>query len=358
MHILIIRVSAIGDVIHNMPALFLLKHHFPHAHIHWVVQKKAAHLLIGQPFLDHVWVLPDKYLRFAQLPQTIKIIKGLRQYKWDAIIDFQGLLKTALLALPLSGKKYGFSAPHAREKINAWFTHHHDSPTYTNIIQKNLSLASAVAHHLGATTSSQSIDTLKQTFQLTAPSDKQNNVDAWLANNNISNYILLCPNTTWESKHWPNENWVSFIELFSKTNPNITPILVGTTFGPAAVQIEAICQHQKTPIVICPAWDLLTMSYLIKKSSLVIAPDTGLLHIADFLGSPALGIFGPTHKEKHGPFLTTINKELSLQIACPHFYQKTHGPDKTLNCMAALTPQQLLDQVLRYLEKSPKKTLQ
>ncbi len=346
MNILVIRVSAIGDVIHTIPAVILLKQHFPHACIHWVTQKKAAHLLRNQPFIDHLWELPDKFLKPMQWKKTIKVINGLRHQKWDAIIDFQGLLKTAIITLPLSGKKYGFAAGHTRERANAWFTHHHDAPNYTNIVQKNLSLASAVAQHLGGATSSPSIDILKQSLTITVPADNQNQVTAWLAANKTTNYMLLCPNTTWPSKHWPESNWVTLIELLKEKKPDIAPILVGTTFGKAANNISS-----KIQILTCPAWDLLTISHLIKQAQLVIAPDTGLLHLADFLGTSAIGIFGPTHKEKHGPFWTDINKKLTIQIACPHFYQKNHGAHGTPNCMAGLTPQQLIDQVSRYLEK-------
>jgi heptosyltransferase-1 len=351
MNILVIRVSAIGDVIHTIPAIFLFKRHFPHAYIHWVVQQKAAHLLVDQPFLEHTWVLPDKYLQPAQWQQTARTIKELRQHRWDAVIDFQGLLKTAAFTLPLLGKKYGFSSVHARERASAWFTHHHDAPDYVNIVQKNLSLASTVAYHLGATVCSPCIDDLRTTFHLAVPPKKQEQVITWFTDNQIANYLLLCPNTTWPSKHWPEDHWTSFIDLVVKAQLPITPILVGTTFGVAAQAVAAQCQQRNLPVVICPAWDLLTMCHLIKHARLLIAPDTGLLHIADFLGTPAIGIFGPTNKEKHGPFWTKINKALCIQIPCPHVYQKTHGHDGNSTCMAALTPTQLLSQVLRSLEK-------
>ena len=308
MNILIIRVSAIGDVIHTIPAIFLLKHYFPHARIHWIVQKKTAVLLYGQPFLDHVWVLPDKFLSPSQWNKTIEVVKEVRSYRWDAIIDFQGLLKTSILIALLQGVKYGFNHIHVREKISTLFTRYHDAPIYTNIVQKNLSLASTVARRFGDIAKSPSLEELKKTFDLCVSDDKKRCVNEWLTDNKITNYMLLCPNTTWPSKHWPEQHWVSFIELFLKSNMEVTPILVGTIFGPAAQEIATRCHAKNIDIRICPAWDLLTISYLIKHTKLLIAPDTGLLHLADFLGIPAIGIFGPTNKLKHGPFWTTISK--------------------------------------------------
>lgn len=342
MNILIVRVSAIGDVIHTMPAVFLLKHHFPHATIHWVVQKKAAHLLVDQPLIDHVWILPDKYLNPGNVKQTVSTILKLRRITWDMIIDFQGLLKTAALILPLKGKKFGFATPHARESISTWSTHHHDSPTYTNIVQKNLSLASTATYHVGAPTTSPSTDTLYATLTLATPPEKQKLVDTWLAENQVNNALLLCPNTTWPSKHWPDDHWTSFINLVKAAQLPLTPILVGTAFGNAA---KNIASATGTTILQCPPWDLITTAHLIKQARVIIAPDTGLLHLADFFGTPAIGIFGPTNKEKHGPFWSTINKAACLQVACPHVYQKTHGPSNAPDCMATLTPEHLLDQL-------------
>lgn len=80
------------------------------------------------------------------------------------------------------------------------------------------------------------------------------------------------------------------------------------------------------------------MSYLIKKSALVIAPDTGLLHLADFLGTPALGLFGPTDKKRSGPFWSTVNQKLTVQ---------TPTAD-----ISVFTPQQLLAKVLNYFERA------
>ena len=71
MKILIVRVSAIGDVVHTLPTVFLLKHLMPQCQISWIVQEKAAALLQGQPFLDNVWVLPDHYLCFKKSYQNI-----------------------------------------------------------------------------------------------------------------------------------------------------------------------------------------------------------------------------------------------------------------------------------------------
>jgi len=92
MNILIIRVSAIGDVVHTLPSILLLKRIIPHAKIHWLVQKKAASLIKDQPYIDHVWQLPDKFFAPRNVISTVKTVQKLKLIRWDAIIDFQGLI--------------------------------------------------------------------------------------------------------------------------------------------------------------------------------------------------------------------------------------------------------------------------
>ena len=109
MKILILRVSAIGDVIHTLPAIFLIKQVYPHAKISWVVQKKASALLINQPFLENVWILPDNFLYPKKWMSVIKLIKKVKQTKWDAILDFQGIVKTSILLAFLKSPSWLFA---------------------------------------------------------------------------------------------------------------------------------------------------------------------------------------------------------------------------------------------------------
>lgn len=343
MHILIMRVSAIGDVIHTLPALFLLKHYFPNATIHWVVQQKAAPLLEHHPLLKHTWVLPDHYFSPYNLKTTAMTVKKLRTIKWDAIIDFQGLAKTSLLHLFLKGKKFGFSKEHTREKICHWTTHYHDAPTYTNIVQKNLSLASLAAQHLGAITKSPAPENLVSTFLFTPTQDQKDTVDAWLEHHAITKPLLICPNTTWPSKHWPPAHWVECIRLINEQT-DLQPILIGATMGAAAAQVAHECHKNTISATICPPWGLLTLTHLIKQAHLLVCPDSGLLHLADYLGTPVIGIFGPTSKIKHGPFWTKGNNEQSIQVPCPHHYKKHHHPGG-IDCMAALQPQTVIQRI-------------
>jgi len=335
MNILIIRVSAIGDVIHALPSLFFIKRTLPQAKISWVVQEKAASLLKDQPILEKLFILPDNFLKPKNWAQTANIIKQLRQTKWDAIIDFQGLLKTSFLLASLRGEKFGFWKKHTRERLSTWFTHHHTKPTYTNIIQKNLALASDVVSWVTPETKAcPSLQALQKDFCLHVSEEKKRTVDQWLHEQGINSFITnsfvaIAPNTTWPSKHWPLEHWKKLLELLSEQRI----VLLGKNFGQAAQELAHHIKQKNLPVALVPAWDLLTTSYLLQKTNLLIAPDTGLLHLADFLGTKTIGLFGPTLASKHGPFLTTNNITRTIQT----------------NCMTALTPEQLFKTVLHTL---------
>jgi len=358
MKILFVRVSAIGDVIHTLPALFMIKKLYPESSISWLVQKKAAALLVDQPILDKTWVLPDNYLAAKNLPITIHIMKEIRATQWDAIIDFQGILKTSILLYFLHGKKYGFDSAHARDRFTTWFTDVQISPVYTNIIQKNLALASHAIYDLqNSYTTCPSITSMRKDFTLAIPESKQNTVRAWLTEHTLKKYILLAPNTTWESKLWPETYWRQLFELLHErknTSFEYDTILLGKDFGNPAQTLAQYIHDHNLSIKVSPRWDLLTTAHLLTHASLIIGPDTGLIHLADFLGVPSISIFGPTNKDKHGPFLTDQNCSNAIQIKCPHVYEKTHGKNQnaghTTNCMYKLTPTMLYNKIMAILE--------
>jgi heptosyltransferase-1 len=380
MKILIIRVSAIGDVIHTLPAIFFIKQCCFDAQISWVVQKKAASLIATQPFLENVFILDDKFLHLKNIFSTIKTIKELRRTKWDAILDFQGLPKTSILLAFLSGLKFGFASPHARSWVSTLFTSVKAKPDYKNIIQKNLCLASEFVQGSlpklknplkwfdKLTTSGffkprvvkglterayecPTIDTLKKSFALNIPEPNKEAVDKWLLENNIKRFILLCPNTTWETKHWPQENWLEFIKLFTETEKSYDLLLVGQNFGEAAKNIASKIKANNLSVTIVPDINLCEAAHLISKASLVIAPDTGLLHLADFLNIQSIGIFGPTSKDLLGGFLCDENKKNAIQVYWPERWnlKKT---TKSHNQMYKLSSRMMLEKVLAILKRS------
>jgi heptosyltransferase-1 len=341
MNILIIRISAIGDVLHTLPAVKLLRHAFPKATFHWVVQKKAHLLLKDQPFVHHTILLPDKPLHPKNWVATYTVIKKLRTIQWDAIIDFQGILKSFVLYGSLAGNKFGFSFKSARSKLIALSTNYHTTvPENSNVIAKNLALASDVITKLIPTyTTSPTIPELQTLFTFTIPSASKEWVETFFSSHlNGIKPIMISPNTTWDSKHWPLTSWE---ELISKLIAHgYFVVLLGAHMGG---QAKELAQIKNDHFFVAPAFDLLQTAYALSFAHVLLAPDTGILHLADALSVPAIGIFCPTSAKKHGPWLTEENKKLVIQISCPHTYQKYH---ETIDCMEQLTVQAFLQHIL------------
>ncbi|HBS47667.1 TPA: hypothetical protein DEO28_04885 [Candidatus Dependentiae bacterium] len=357
MKILILRVSAIGDVVHTLSSIFLLKRLYPNCEISWVVQEKAAELILDQPFLDEVFVLKDKFLKFENLKHTLGVIKKLRQTKWDVIIDFQGILKTSILSAFLKGPKIGFAVGHARDRFTTFFTKYQVTPNYFNIIQKNLALAdSAVLRYLALLKDelsqefyncSPAFEQLKKDFYLDFSNQTKSKVETWITENNLTKFVIIAPNTTWPSKHWPKENWQELLQRL--VDAKIDTVLFGSFFGQPGINLASFCVEKKLRIFIPPKMDLNDYAYLISKSLLLVAPDTGFLHMADFLQVKTIAIFGPTSAKMHGPFILTENIENAIQVPCCHFRQKTHGKNNEENCMAALKAETVFEKILKLL---------
>lgn len=347
MKILIIRVSAIGDVVHTLPAAYLLKTLIPTCSLHWVVQKKAASLLERHPLFEKVWVLPDHYLAPRNLSSTLRVVRQLRRMPWDAIIDFQGILKTTLVLMLLRGKKFGFDKKFARSSWTTLATHVHHSPDVTHIVQKNLSLASCVSQYLINYQVCPTVEGLKANFSVYCDQRQQDEVNTWFSCAGLlgKNLIFLVPNTTWPEKHWPHERWVNLIKLLyeHKDSRNILPVLVGVHHGKAARSVYETCQTQAIPPIVLPAWDLSTCAYALTKARLVVAPDTGILHLADFLSVQTIALFGPTNAETHGPFWEQTNRESVVQ---KRFYKIESSADKkqkTVSCLQSMYTLQPID---------------
>lgn len=350
MRILIIRVSSIGDVIHTIPAIFLIKYYQPEAQISWVVQRKVASLLDTMPFLENRWILNDSFLAPRNIAHTIKTVKSIKQFEWDAIIDFQGLLKTVPIVAPLTGKKFGFSWACVREGLSTLCTNHRTTPICRNIIQKNLALVDATLEFFNKKVCCPTLETLKSTIQLSFPQSTQTPVNSWLAANNIENFIILCPNTTWQSKEWPTEVWQECINKLKRAIPTYRIVLLGASHGHQAKDIATWAKNNCIALDVAPGWDLVSAAYCVSKAKLIVAPDTSFLHLADLLSVPAIGIFGPTCAKQHGPLLSALNQHNTFQIECPHRYKKLHKNNfwalKQQNCMFTLSPDIVVSRIL------------
>jgi heptosyltransferase-1 len=348
MRILIVRVSALGDTIHTLPALDILKKNLPEAKIDWLVQHKAAEIVSHVPGLNQIYKLSDRYLLPRYWRQTISTMGKLRAARYDLIIDFQGLLKTSILILALDAPSIGLGWHSAREPLSALVhTKNINIPSRTNIIEKNNMLARAAVTML--TDMPVEKNTSGRIFSAPqASTGAQEQIASWVVTNGAKRLILLSPNTTWASKHWPLPRWEELVFKLG-AEQNHTIVLIGQNFGKQGARLASFIQQHSLSIAIAPAWTLDAIFAVMQHTDLIIAPDTGLLHIADCLGVNTIGFYGPTKAMQHGPQISTGNRELCFQINCIHDYQKTHGKitnsSQNQDCMYKLSADDVLKRV-------------
>jgi lipopolysaccharide heptosyltransferase I len=294
--ILIIKPSALGDIVLALPALASLRASFPDARICWFIRPEHAPLLENVDGIDDIILFDRKFLgkwwhnpkAFAAL---IRLVARLRRAKFDLVIDLQGLLRTALFAW-LAGCKKRFGMKASREFAALFYTHKipqdTDSVHVVDYYQKIVSAAGA---------STKSCD-----FNLAPTGQATDSVTSLLASYNIrpDKYAVFVPGSAHVSKCWPVENYAALAEK-TASQFDLSIIAVGTSAEKPLVQ--RLKSRSNVPITDFAALtDIPQLVALLKGAKLVVSNDTGPGHIAGVLGVPVVLIFGVTNPARISPY--------------------------------------------------------
>lgn len=288
--IAIIRLSSLGDIIHTVPAFQLLRRHFPEARITWIAEPAGASLLANFQGIDEIAVFNFKGQR--GLPAKISFLAGfIRRYRrrFDLVIDFQGLIKSALLAFFLGGRRLGFSAQNAREPQAALFYSSRavPFPEQRHVILKNIHLLSGLGVH-------ETIVTYPVTKAI--PSARLHQLFSeldWPA----QSYVILNVGGGWPTKVLSKAQWLEIIDGL-KSERRL--VLLWGDERERALAEELAGQSGIRLAFFMGFSDLICF---ISRARLVISGDTLALHLADMTGTPVVGIFGPSSPQRNGPLL-------------------------------------------------------
>lgn len=345
--ILIVRLSAHGDVIHTLPLVTALKRQDPSVFVGWLVEASAAPLLENHPLIDRLHVSYRKRwlawlkqpARWPSLWQEVRaFVQEIRAESYHLSFDVQGLLKSALwpwlAKIPL---RYGFKA--TRECADLLYNRHLPPmvirDAHTPAVQRYLDFARAIGGEVGPPefvlppASSQAALKI-QNLLAPLPLPRQP-------------LVVLAPFTRWPSKHWPLEHWVELLPLLLALNVSVV-LLGAPTDAPRAAII--LGEHAASPQVLnlVGQTDWPDLYALFQKTDILIGLDSAPLHIADAVGVPKIiGLYGPTAPGRTGP----VGKQhaiLTAKLDCQPCFER-HCPLKTLACMTQLTPRQVLQQV-------------
>lgn len=286
--ILIVRLSAIGDVLHGLPALNALRDARPRAFIAWVVEGAAAQLLRDHKALDELIVVPRKWLKSPRAVMDLR--RRLRPLRFDISIDLQGLTKSAVAAR-LSGARHriGFAGRDGRE-LSRWLNNDRVPATRTHVVDRNLELLAP----LGITSPIARFD-LEDTA-----SDALSAREILAARRLADRFAVINPGAGWPSKLWPAERFAGVARyLGHRHSLRSLVVWAGEAERASAEQIVAGSAGFAT---IAPATSLRELAAIARQAAVFVSSDTGPLHLAAAVGTPCVGLFGPMPAERNGPY--------------------------------------------------------
>lgn len=295
--ILIVRLSALGDIVHALPVLSALRRRFPAASIDWLVEEAYAPILTLATGLDRRVVVRARSgtadaqaVWFGGATGYVRAVRHLRRQHYDVALDLQGLIKSAVWArLSGASRVIGFGREHLREpQAAALYTETASPPSSArHVIQKNLTLAVA----LGAASTPVELPL--------AATESPAVADAIARAGGVGRYIVINPGAAWPNKRWPADRF----GVLAASVAERTGLRTLVTWGPAERDLaEAVCRAAGGHAEPAPPTTIGDLAVLVRDAAVMISGDTGPLHIAAAMGTPLVGLYGPTWPDRNGPW--------------------------------------------------------
>jgi heptosyltransferase I len=338
--ILVVRLTSLGDVLMSIPAVKALKEGLPDARVSWLVEGPVAELLSHQDFVDHVIRFPRdlivRSLKGGSSLQTLShlstFLRALRARKYDALIDFHGILKSALLGYAARAeKRIGFGRMFAKE--GSWLAYHervNGTDRGLHKVERNMLLA----RHLG-------VNGAVPRVELVAPPYAETYVNDMLAEHEIRPPIIaLFPFCSKGSrfKRWELANYAELVRRMK----NSIPATVLIVWGPDEEEEAKQLRDMAGAGVVLPAnLGVAQLCALLKRADMYVGGDTGIMHLAAFSGIPVLAIFGPTDPRVNAPF-GPMHKIVRQDLPCSPCRNKDCN-ERT--CLTSITPEAVFEEV-------------
>ena len=284
--ILIVRLGALGDLVHALPAVAALRAEWPDARIDWLVDRRYAALLGLVPVIDRAVVFgpPDG-------DPLRTLVRRLRGVRYDLAIDFQGLLKSAVLAR-LSGARTvaGFVTRQLREPAaGLFYTRRIEGDDRAHVVRKNLSLVEALGVTVRGVASPLAV----------SPSAVPDQVRELLSLGAGGRFAVVNPGAGWPNKQWPAARY-GRIAGHLRSRHGLPSVV---TWGPKERRLaDEVAAASGGAAVPAPSTTIADLVELCRAAALVIGGDTGPLQLAAAVGTPVVGVFGPTNPARNGPW--------------------------------------------------------
>lgn len=346
--ILIVKLSAIGDVIQTLPMVEALRDRYPQARIDWLVEEESSDLLIGHPALNRVIVSrrkswPKRLFRkgefWATLKEVKKLVGDLRETKYDWVIDNHGLFKSGIFVFFSRGvRKIGFKhSPGIADEGNYLFTHERYKPLSIerHALERYLDLICQMG-----------VPTGQPTFQYAVNPDSLKKAERLIAENGFLSHPLVIIHllAKWSTKQWPIKNFILLADALIRKGASV--ILTGGREDEDVLhEIQGSVHNPRKVLNLAGRTNLRELAGLFMLADLVLTTDTGPMHLAAAVKAPLIALFGPTAPWRTGPY---GNGHLILrkELACSPCFKKNCP---TMECMNSLSVEEVLEAVEKKL---------
>lgn len=327
--LLVVRLGSLGDLVHTLPAVAAIRIVHPFAQIDWLVDQ--AH----REFLDLVPVLSSTIpLRKSTGGGWLQALRELRARQYDVAIDFQGLLKSAVLArLSGAARVIGFNRASAREgAASLLYSQRVGAGDAGHVIDKNLRLAATLGAPLH-----------RREFPiLPIPSIALDR----LHEQGLQRFALLNCGAAWPNKRWPASRF-GLLAQWLRDRHGLTSVAL---WGPGEQALaDQVAQTSDGAAIAAPPTSLTDLVAIAARADLMVSGDTGPTHVASALGTPVVALFGPTSPERNGPWVEA-DQSVSRYAVCECRYQRVckHG-EGTQWCLGTIGDAEVRDAIDRRL---------
>lgn len=323
-HILIVKLSAIGDVVHALPVAHALKQCYPDCRITWMVEKPAYDLLTGHSDIDEVIIFEKmKFKSFSGLlANAPALMAGLRRRQFDLVLDLQGLFKSGIVAF-LSGAPIRLVYENAREGSQFLSKRIVGEAAKGHVVERYLD----VVRYLGC-------EVEKPLFNVTVSDIDKRQAEQILQSAGLKSgvpYIVMALGANWPNKIWPAEYFALLADRIY--DQGIVPVVTG---GPGDTPLlERLLKHTAIPPVdMVGKTSLKHLTAIIRDAQAFIGGDTGPMHLAAALGVPTVALMGPTDPVRNGPY-GEGHKVIIANRSCIGCWQRKCP--KKVDCLAAIS---------------------
>jgi heptosyltransferase I len=311
--VLVIRLSSLGDVLMSMPAVKALKDRYPETRISWVVEGSVGELLTHQPFIDRVIRFPRSSATGALRRGNLRLAKremgqfltALREDKHDVIVDFHGIIKSAIFGLYARGRRIGFGKMYAKEKSHLFYHERVEGKERRlHKVERNMLLP----RHIGSERHIPDIT-------LVAPREATQYIGRFFETEGIASPVFAV--NPFSSKGSAFKRWgiEKYRELIRRIRENGLARIV-ILWGPGEEEEARMLQSSvgEGVTLSCPT-NVSQLLALLQRVDMYIGGDTGVMHLAAFAGTPVVAIFGPTDALVNGPY-SPKSKVIRKDLVC------------------------------------------